>query len=758
MSVGEYNYSSTFDDNENFSIDDSSFNLTVNRASSSIDMFIDQGTANTNKTKTYANENSDINSTLDRSHQVSDYNLYWNGTDGTWTEIDSSTSVSDDILEFTRELAAGVYLFKANITQGENYSSFETDVYNLTIEKATPSLDIEFNTSQVVNYPTHTSVDGVVLEGDIDTGTLRRNGAAVDDPDQGLLGVNDYNYEFEYTETQNYTGLISDTETLTVNKGDPTQFMEIWMDDVAENKTVTYPETVKVHANFSGPPGDNLDLGLFRDSQGVTGNQEEADLAAGEYLYEYEASPNEGSNYTSGSVARKLSINKGPTDINLLINDTSTDTSLQYDTLANFTVSLNISEDAELWISNYSGDGSTWKQDEGFQYFENLTVLNTTNGFQNGFTYNITANWTGNENYTKDSESHLLTVTAEPNEPEVYVDFTDSSSHDRLDVIVECSTITENVTIEEWDGTEWDHLSDRDCDPYGVHQNITETHTGLNPNSNHSYRALATNEFGSSDYTVVTSLNPSGNDYKFTRARKQTAPDVERDTDTTLEVTIAKLNNPGSTEFAIYEVNTDRFVDPDDGKLKQNNKEWGSFNTDWNGASGFTVNGLTKGEEYCFTTTGRNEDSVETDESSAACQISLEPPTPPYDFETRVDPNNMHMPAGGLIDVWVFVENTGENIDSYTIERIPGTNVDVVEMQSQINDLEPGHTDSIKAQIQLVDDTEGNVSFKVTSDNDSVEKETGEVSVTGREFGVPGIGFLEIGLLVIFSLGAILLL
>ena len=98
-------------------------------------------------------------------------------------------------------------------------------------------------------------------------------------------------------------------------------------------------------------------------------------------------------------------INKAGTNTTLYLNGTSTDKTTDYyhyGNPANLTVDLNVSDTVELW-TNFTGTYALWKS--GSDPLINYTNMNYVPGL-----YNVSGNFTENENYTSSFDSHILTI------------------------------------------------------------------------------------------------------------------------------------------------------------------------------------------------------------------------------------------------------------------------------------------------------------------------------------------------------------
>jgi len=126
------------------------------------------------------------------------------------------------------------------------------------------------------------------------------------------------------------------------------------------------------------------------------------------------------------------------------------------------------------------------------------------------------------------------------------------------------------------------------------------TSSALSINSQYSYRAYATNSVGTS-YGGV-----SGTTF-YTLANIPSAPTVNNPTPNSLDVIVNENSNPSTTEYAIHETSTGKYVQQLDGSLGasavwQTAAAWGTK----------TVTGLTAFTSYTFEVKARNTANTET--------------------------------------------------------------------------------------------------------------------------------------------------
>ncbi len=146
------------------------------------------------------------------------------------------------------------------------------------------------------------------------------------------------------------------------------------------------------------------------------------------------------------------------------------------------------------------------------------------------------------------------------------------------------------------------------------------TDSGLSTNTQYSYRVKARDATATPNESVLTT-----NQSKYTAANVPGSPSVTSPTATTLKVIVSQNSNPtgtapaGDTEYALA-ASTDNFGT--DTRFVQTNGTlsttavWKTY-SQWGGASGITVTGLTTEQSYSFKVKARNGDALETSYGSA---------------------------------------------------------------------------------------------------------------------------------------------
>lgn len=146
----------------------------------------------------------------------------------------------------------------------------------------------------------------------------------------------------------------------------------------------------------------------------------------------------------------------------------------------------------------------------------------------------------------------------------------------------------------------------------GTGSSYSLSDSGLSPNT--QYTRYATAYDGTAD-SAPTSSVPAR-----TLANVPGAPTVNGTSTSSLTVIMDVNSNPASTEFAIYETGTTKYVQAD-GTLNTS-PAWQTYTT-WGGASGQVVTGLSVNTAYTFQVKARNADNTETALSSSGTKYTL---------------------------------------------------------------------------------------------------------------------------------------
>ncbi|MCD6476968.1 MAG: PGF-pre-PGF domain-containing protein, partial [Candidatus Aenigmarchaeota archaeon] len=186
------------------------------------------------------------------------------------------------------------------------------------------------------------------------------------------------------------------------------------------NKTYTYPESINATAEAIYSNSGTLILSRNETNVGTT--IEQIRLGSGTYIYNASISGN--TNYTSNESVYYVFVNKGHIATYLSLNETQGNVTYSENDIANITAWSNASIDT-LTITLYSNYSGTLKSIlQGQNIITNLTNLtNLDIG-----TYNISANTSGNENYTVSSLTSYLLIINDTTSPIINTFLLSSSS------------------------------------------------------------------------------------------------------------------------------------------------------------------------------------------------------------------------------------------------------------------------------------------------------------------------------------------
>ncbi len=295
-------------------------------------------------------------------------------------------------LEDINTLAVGIYNYTAYYAQNQNYTSDSLTLI-LTVDRASPSFSLYLNGGQsddTIVYGTQSNASAYLL---ITQGSLilMRNGTDLGSlEDINTLGADVYNYTAYYAQTQNYTS-DSLTLILTVDRASPN--FSLYLNDAQSNDTIVYGTQSNASAYLLITQGslilmrNQIDLGSLDDIN---------TLGAG--VYNYTAYYAQTQNYTSESLTRILTINKATPFINLTLNGIYGDTgAIPYE---NITVNATINVSG-LEINLY---------DNGSFLDTGIGQVSVVLNYSDFSLHNITANYSGNVNYTISSITHLLSI------------------------------------------------------------------------------------------------------------------------------------------------------------------------------------------------------------------------------------------------------------------------------------------------------------------------------------------------------------
>jgi hypothetical protein len=304
--------------------------------------------------------------------------------------IGSGISVSEIIL-----LGSGEYNYSLVFAETQNYSynSITKDRF-LKINRATSSAILILTPESPITYETKTNATCLETNPEAD-GKLFRNNTDVTSENNTLitLPAGIWEYVCNVTETQNYTSASASAIYIVNKKNANVQVYPL-------TQTLTYPVTVLQYCT-----DDSLfmDCSLYRNETLISNNTEYSPAAG---VYVYKANITDTANYTNYEDVEILTVNKAASSVRLFLNGTEGNRSYTYEDYANITATLNISGKVFYVEANFTG--ATQIINQGIS-----PLVNITKDFGAGL-FNVTAYWSGDENYTGDSKTYFMTVNKKP--------------------------------------------------------------------------------------------------------------------------------------------------------------------------------------------------------------------------------------------------------------------------------------------------------------------------------------------------------
>jgi len=287
-------------------------------------------------------------------------------------------------------LGVAYYRFDFNVTGNENYTDLSESLW-ANVTQATSPLTLLINGTegnQTGVYGVQTNVS-VTLENNEQSFILYQDGLNITDQNNLLrtLSAGSYNFTAIAPATQNYTALTV-TRWGDISQATPT--ITEALNGVDNNLTVTYPQQVNASGSTTGGT-----LAIYRDGVSITNGQNYS-LAAVNYRFDFNVTGNE--NYTTISRTLYATINKATGSVFVYANNSHSGLAVA----ANTSVWLNATLENGVGIISLHNDGSLINS--GTSPIGNLTNWTDVD------LYNITAIYSGNENYTSSSDTIWVSV------------------------------------------------------------------------------------------------------------------------------------------------------------------------------------------------------------------------------------------------------------------------------------------------------------------------------------------------------------
>ncbi|HDI02595.1 MAG TPA: hypothetical protein ENF95_00495, partial [Candidatus Aenigmarchaeota archaeon] len=308
-----------------------------------------------------------------------------------WVEKAQGSPASEVVM-----LGVGSHQYNYTYEESENYST--KNVTNILVINPKNARVRVYPQTQTIPYGqsvTQFCLDDSAL---LDC-SLYRNGSLIQNNTQVTLPAGVYTYSANISDSQNYTN-YENFSILTVEKALPQGSIS--------GTNVTYPNSVNVVPLETNSGDADVNYTLWRNGTlvssalGSAPSPDIAQLPAGTYIYVFNSSG--GENYSSATISTlTVIVNKAPTSIKLYLNGSEwvSNQTFEYPhaTIANATINVSSLQPNVTLLVNSSPVSNPYE------------TLHTPG------TYNYTAIFEGNENYTSSSIARFLTIqdTTPPN-------------------------------------------------------------------------------------------------------------------------------------------------------------------------------------------------------------------------------------------------------------------------------------------------------------------------------------------------------
>ncbi|MFH1501028.1 MAG: LamG-like jellyroll fold domain-containing protein, partial [archaeon] len=293
------------------------------------------------------------------------------------------------ILQDINPLAVAEYYL--NITVNDTANNLNSTILLVNVTKASTLTNIITNPSSPITYGTSSNFSCLNSAGRLTVLYINGQDEPSEDGQEIIRAAGTYTVNCTSVENENYTS-SSEQVNFIITLASPTLTLTL-----TPSNTETYG-TSTTATGLGCPP--QLLCELFRDNLLIL-NPDSGILAVGGYDYVYNTTGNE--NYTAASDSDTLTINQAAGEIVLLLNDSA----------ANFSVLLNEYVNISAYLSVGAGEFEVFHYNQGYLIYRgtsqssNLTAYTSPLGARN-----ITAIYSGNENFTSDSETLYVIVNS----------------------------------------------------------------------------------------------------------------------------------------------------------------------------------------------------------------------------------------------------------------------------------------------------------------------------------------------------------
>lgn len=422
FAAGTYNITSFWPGDENYSSDIKTYFIYVNKKQTTLYLYLNGSREN----KNYVN-GSAINFTVELKDLDNDVELWTNYTDGNWKQWDKGKSPLKNItiLSFP-----GIFNFTGNFSGNQNYTqSYESWLVKIINFK---SILQDLQPTEINQNQNSIAIGNCSCEGECSNVYI--------EIEANSTKISDQNLELNSTSTIYLGNLIDTSKTIAWNitareagnyqisvKCNSTETGDVLSNSIflkvndttppKWSNNVTTPQSPVNYGNnlyrFNVTWNDNvgIDTVLFEHNFSsflknyTVENKDKntyyfdiSDLPVGTYTYKFYANDTSGNQNKTDQWLYK--VEKAPAEIRLFLNGTEGNKSYNLRQTANITATLNVSEKTIFLYSNMSG----WVLKYSTTPIINYTIL-TEKG-----TFNITAYFEGDENYTSSTKTYYLTV------------------------------------------------------------------------------------------------------------------------------------------------------------------------------------------------------------------------------------------------------------------------------------------------------------------------------------------------------------
>ncbi len=327
------------------------------------------------------------------------FNITWTDTTG-MSEVKIENNFNGTLVNITiSDIGGGVYNYTVPDLGAGTYQyrwfgtdlllqTNQTEILTYQVNRSTPQLGLISNVSWSATYPDTTNTSCTITTQQVST-ELFRNASSVSNPDVIQLGAGDYLYECNVSDTANYTNTTTQN-TLTIQKANNP--VTLLLNGTSSDLEVTYGAVTNASASATAGP-----VSLFRNGLPVS-NPEVDLLPAGTWVYKVNTTGNQ--NYTTNwtGVSYTLTILRSNSSVNLTLNGVDGE------------ITVAPGQSVEINGTLLEGVGQIQIFQNGSLINSGFSPLTNITTYTNPGDYNITVNYTGNQNYTNSSETHIITV------------------------------------------------------------------------------------------------------------------------------------------------------------------------------------------------------------------------------------------------------------------------------------------------------------------------------------------------------------